>query len=512
MPPPAAAPRVGGTPYGFLLIAILIHFMDVLMRYGTIPFDIGTTPGSPWLWVAFFFAYALVWLDANVLPAFSEINKPTLLLFALIAYLWGPFWSIIPGYVPALKYIAALLMLIAPFWVLISFYATQAFDRLSLLYTIIWLFLITFALFPAISDFAEEQGYPLPDSLSPGRVIEYSFEKIKTGSTNFYQYFFVKAPAQIEQEVKRSIAIASGDYYTGKVDSAAQKRLGIYFEKFRAAEPKFYTNTPVTAYMTMKAETLDKPLDVNIECIADDNESASRILPRSTFNILGSEQYEIDCIWNQGVLGKGGHKLKVRSTFDFSTKSYLRAYMMDRDRLREYRRQGVEPLEDVPDKSSVAIYTSGPVRIGMSVGQQPIAVMSDETLQPWGITIQNAWEGKVLDIKGIFLLLPKGLEIIDPGDVGVGKSGCGAMPAEEQAGCDDSIVNVYQLTEQELAKQIYKNLTTKTMRLYMRVADSQQVLGTAPIAVQNFKVAVHYTYMLERELSTTIIEATETTT
>ncbi len=497
----------GGAPYGFLFVAILVHVFDAIIRYGTLPFGIKTTPGSPWVWTIFFLLYAFLWLDARTLPAFTRMGEKQLFLFALIAYLWGPFWSILPAYVPGLKYIAALLMLLAPFWLVVTFFATQEFPRLSMLYTILWIFLVTFSLFPTIREYAEEKGYALPDSLSPGRVLTYSWEKLSEAGTNFWQLFFVKAPKKITEEVERSLAMAKGDYYTGKVDAASQKRLGVYFENFRTAEPVFYLDTPVTAYVTMKAETLDKTLDLTINCTADGNITANRILPQSTFTIFTSEQTDIDCVWDKGVLGKASHTLALRSEFDFTTRAYLKTYMMDRDRLREYRRQNVNPLADVPDKNPIAVYSSGPVRIGMGLGQQPIALgASGETLQPLGITIENAWEGKIVQITGVFFIVPKGLEIANAETVGMAAAECNALPVEEQEGCDDTLVNVYTLAPSELASPIYKNLASKTFRIYLTLKDPVQVLGNTPIAVQNFKTSVQYRYQLERTTLATVRE------
>lgn len=503
-----------GGPWGFLIMVILLHAFDVFVRYGTLPFSVDVGPvhvaGSPWVWIGFFLLYGLVFLDASHIQAFKEISPKGLLLASIIAYLWGPFWSILPGFFPALKHIAALLLLIAPFWVIMLFYATQEFPKLSLIYSIIWLFLITFALFPNIKEFAEQQGHPLPNSLNPGTVIKYSWQKIKETVHNTVQLLFVQAPKKITEEIKRSIEMAKGDYYTGRVDQAAQKRLGVYLENFRAAEPVFYENTPVTAYVTMKAETLDKPIDLTISCTADENVGATKILPQSAFNIISAEQYDIDCIWNKGVLKKGSHNLNLRAEFGFVTRGYLKTYMMDRERLREYRRQNVDPLADVPDRQPVAIYTAGPVRIGMGVGQtQPVAVgKTGEPLQTWGITIENSWEGKILELTKVFFFIPEGLTIEKPEDIGMTATSCtdSDLPAEEQAACDDSLVEVYKFTADELAKEIYKNLTVKNIRAYITVKNPEQVLGKAPVAVQNFKVSVYYKYVLERSTTVTVSE------
>jgi hypothetical protein len=256
----------------------------------------------------------------------------------------------------------------------------------------------------------------------------------------------------------------------------------------------------------MKAETLDLPLNIKVGCDADGTIPANKILPKDTFEVFTADQYDIDCIWNAKTLAKGNHQLSLRTEFDFATRAYLKAYMMDRDRLREYRRQNVDPLANVPDKQPTTIYTSGPVRIGMGIGQQPVALgASGETLPPWGITIENAWEGKILQITGLHLFVPEGLRITETGGVGMTKADCSVVPDIES--CDDSLVDVYTLTAEELAQPVYQNLTVKNIRVYLELASPEQALGRAPIAVQNLKATVQYRYLLERTASVSVREA-----
>jgi hypothetical protein len=512
---PAPAGTKPGAPWGFLVMVIFVHFFDVLVRYGTTPIQIGNNPGSPWLWVLFFFLYGLVFIDASSLESIKQLGPKKLAVCGLIAYVWGPAWSIIPAYLPGIKYVAALMMFIAPFWLLVAFFATQAFPTPALLYTIFWFFLITFALFPNIQQYAEEKGYALPSSLNPSLVLTYSWEKITTGAKNAYNYFF-KAGEMVQSEIERSIAMASGDYYTGQVDAAAQKRLGVYLENFRTSEPEFYENTPVNAYATIKAETIDRELEIITKCDAKgeaDYINADMIRPQSTFTVLTSDQFDIDCIWNTGVLKKGSYSLRLMAEFPFSTRAYLKTYMIDRDRLKEYKKQGTDPLANIADKNPQTIYTSGPVNVGMALGQQPIALGSaGDTLPNLGVTISNVWEGKVMEITGAFFIIPEGLRISDIQGVGITEVKCSSLPEEEQQSCDDNLVNVYALTTIELALPYYKNLTTKTFRIPLQIINPEQILGKAPLAVQNFKVSVQYRYLLERTATATVKELPKATT
>ncbi len=375
---------------------------------------------------------------------------------------------------------------------------------LVILYILLWMFGYLFTHVGDIQTYAGQQGIEMPYNpvLSYEYLLDWTWEKLKqlAGVPG-------KAYQAIEQEITRSIRAAKGDYYTGTVDAAAQKRLGVYLENFRTSEPFFYEDIPVTAYATMKAETLDRELTIQVTCEADDMIDANKILPMDAFSVMATDQFDIDCIWNKGVLKKGLHDLKLTAEFDFITRAYLKHYVMNRDRLREYRRQNIDPLAGVPDKSPTAIYTSGPLRIGMGLGQQPVALgQRGEAFPSLGITLENAWEGKVLQVTDVFIYLPEGLTISTTEGIGLVSTTCADVPDEEQPACDDSLVNVYKLTPEELALPIYREFTIKNMRIYLKIADPDRILGKAPIAVQNIKTSVQYRYLLERTTSASVRE------
>jgi hypothetical protein len=191
----------------------------------------------------------------------------------------------------------------------------------------------------------------------------------------------------------------------------------------------------------------------------------------------------------------------MSASFDFSTKAYLKAYFMDSDRLKEFRQQNLDPLAGLGDRQPVAVYTSGPVRISMGFGTQPIGIAAGEALPTWSVAVENLWEGNILGITSIFFMTPQGITLNELGGVPVREVGCGQLPTEdERAVCDDSLVNVYALPSEELAQQKYQNQTVILFRAHTSVTDVNAALGQAPVAVQNFKVSVSYTYQIQRTI------------
>lgn len=365
------------------------------------------------------------------------------------------------------------------------------------LYFTFWMVGIMFWFGQDIQTYAKEQNIEL--GFNPMLTWEYLTDWSVKSVKNMFTAAGVKYTIA-QSEITNAIKAAQGDYYSGQVDADAKRRLGVYIENLKPSERIFYDNTPVTAYTTMSAQTLDKSLDITVACDADGGAiSASNIRPQSSFNIISSDQYDIDCIWSKGLLKKGSHTLRLIAEFEFTTRAYMKSYMMDKDRLREYRRQNIDPLAGVPDKIPVATYTSGPVRIGMSLGQQPIPLgRSGEPLQSWGVTIDNLWDGKLVELTNVLFFVPKGIKITNIEGVQTKEVRCIDIPEEERESCDDNLVNIYALTPDELALPVYKNLVTKSFRIPLEINDPEKALGKAPLSVKNFKVTAQYRYLLER--------------
>lgn len=473
-----------------------------------------------------FHIFDLLVLRRNTLVSFTIIGVTfaAYLLFAIMArgllhdksrnaFIWfGAMWlvPIVMGlfakYVQNVPVLGMITIAAAYFPLFIFyFYSRGALTTFLTIYFIAWVAGLAFCYSADLQQYASSQNIKL--GFNPMLTYEY----LVSWGKNAIMSLFTAAGAtwtMTQSEIAKTISAASGDYYSGEVDSAAKMRLGVYIDNLKASERMFYENTPVTIYTTMRAETIDKPLDINVVCEAD-GQTRVKPRPKEVFNVITSDQSDIDCVWGKGVLKKGTHNIKLSAEFEFTTRSYIKSYIMDMDRLREYRRQNVDPLQGIPDKNPTAIYTSGPVRIGMSLGQQPIPLGNGgEALQSWGVTIENLWDGKIEEITNVIFFVPKGLKITNIEGVSVQEVRCDAVPEEERESCDDNLVSVYALTPEELALPIYKNLVTKSFRIPLEISDPEKVLGKAPVAVQNFKVTAQYRYLIERTISVTVSEVT----
>ncbi|MEM4239945.1 MAG: hypothetical protein QXM31_01970 [Candidatus Woesearchaeota archaeon] len=499
--------QVPPIPTSTRIIAILLVFFGLVMHV----LDLGVLRRGSLVSIQAF-AIPLIIYTCLAIVARIELRDNTMAPF----YWFGASWlvpivlGLLAKYAIVPQTVLSNITIAAAFFPLFIFYfySRGVLTWPITIYLVLWLIGILIWFGPGVWQYAKDQNIDF--GFNPALSYEYLMDwSIKTWKNLVIKTKELGTMAKTELEI--TTAMLSGDYYTGQVDNAAKKRLGVYLENFRTSEPAFYENTPVIAYATIKAETLDRELPIRVSCEADDGKSvfaADDIRPNDFFSVITADQFDIDCIWNPPKLKKGTYSLKLRTEFDFSTRAYARAYFMDRDRLREYRVQNIDPLKNIPDKSPVAVYTSGPVRIGIETGQQPIALgNAGEALPSMGVTVTNIWEGKVLEMTGIFFIIPKGLKIPTMQGIKYSTVECSALPAEEQPACDDTLVNIYSLSSEELALPYYKNLTTKTFRLPLEITDPQKVLGKAPLGVQNFKVSVQYRYMNERTMAALVKEA-----
>jgi len=463
-----------------LIIAFLIHIFDSFIRGSGEPFSTG-----PWMIMGLLYFLLAVW----GMQLFQTKKGP--IIASLIAWLVMPFMGMIVKFSSPL---VGLIMFLTPVWVWYLIMRGDA-GALGTIYMIGWTVLLGFAFFPTVQDYAGNAGFALP-AYSPGITIGYFVHTVKVAVGNFWQAL-TQTQEKFTEAVKREIAIAGGDYYTGKVDEGAQMRLGVFLENLRAAESRFYDDGPVTLYATLKAETIGRPIDINVKCLADSK--SVEPIPQDRFKVDTYEETDIDCIFPPGMLTSGFYTGKIAVDFDFSTRAYNKVYFMDKERLRDYKRRQVDPLEGIQDKAPTTIHTSGPVMIGMGFGSQPVGITPGAPGPTIGASITNGWTGKITKIDDIKFYVPTGLTVNQINGRDPVKIDCNAIAdTEEKSVCDANLVNIYRLPTEIM--DTLKNVTVQSFRATTQIDDASQLIGDAPIGFNNFKVSVDYKYAYETSL------------
>ncbi len=306
----------------------------------------------------------------------------------------------------------------------------------------------------------------------PGTVVQTGSQALEQAPTLLAKIgIWLKGiPSTFEKWWERQKAIATGDYYTGNVDKYANKNLGVFLKEVKSGEKEYYLGessqgppVPIEIFGQIEGASLDVDdcesylneeyilnlgyteeelkdyyssqnrlyknkedcelnQKVELECNLTNKHVSGRVNPPSLnlFDIQGGST-AVDCNIpadkNDLVKIKDGSEVvdfKVR--FPFVTKSYIKTYFMETQKLRDMKRQKLNPLDEykITDKKPVAVYTGGPIMIGLGIiDELPLTVSLSESEQQrtyrLGITIENKWNGKVSGIEELRVIIPKEL-------------------------------------------------------------------------------------------------------
>ncbi len=354
--------------------------------------------------------------------------------------------------------------------------------------------------------YAGMYGLPFPADSPLGKVTKTSVEsmhtlitKAKTGRTSF------------DDEIKKRIAMASGDYAYAQIDKDAKKDLGVYLEELKTTEERILDTNDATFFSTIRAQTLDKPITIRTQCIQGAEKKPAKIIgpckepaeKECVIHVETQETADLDCVVPKENMKPGSNTLTLEAAFDFTTRSYLPVYMMDQNKLRELRRKNLDPLEGYDIKTPIATTTKGPVRVGIALGSQPVGVSLTPTTGPTiAVTIDNAWDGEIKSIQKLLLFVPKGVEITSiTGGRAEGtpsKRSCNELPEEEQNRglCDDKVTTVYEIKPGTLGQETFG--TFVTIRAHTNIKEGSLLLGTTPVSLRYVRATVDYAYLLKK--------------
>jgi len=315
----------------------------------------------------------------------------------------------------------------------------------------------------------------------------------------------------VGKEVARGVRetyyyIGIGDYEQG-VEAQSEKPLGVFLEKVDVSSKVVSIDDSIDVYANLRAESfkVERNLSINVRCYEDGfeakGERQGNVLPASVFNVTEYELQTLDCVFDARDLGEGPHRLTLEASFDFVTSSYLKSYFMEQERIRAYRSQQLDPLDvfGITDKIPIAVFTGGPLKIGMGFDRLPIALVPNYG-PSFGITFDRNWlEGELVNVTSITISVPPGIEIktVD------------GRPVEKDKYCKGGGKEEYVCTldKEELLKRVFPEKPVpvpKTIRVQTSVTDINTVLADAPLSIRSFKVTAQYVYRIKKQISVTV--------
>lgn len=397
----------------YIFMALVVSFFFVNKGW--------TTNFRALLHVAFILAFGYLYIRKN------ERNKPSSWHLWIPLFLIGDFYLynfiwIFSGKVEGLQFVPLLVLFT------IMYCSGRSETKYS---NIAFLFIALIFLVAIIPTYAVDAD-TIPFTAKRGA----SFSDFATQLSN-----------KIKDIVESRLDVATAGLYRGNVEKNRYESLGVYFANIRAADPRFYTNEPITVWGTIRSKTYKDAVIINFSCYRwKDGRKirADRIVPNIIFPIFTLENVDTECTFvpskQRGKeISSGTNTVTFSAEYNFGTDAYLKAYFIERDRFRAYARENIEPLNalGIKDKNPIPVHTNGPVEIGMKTGPL-ITVSEGYSIKPTiGISLLNRkeifdkdkniiskWDGKIKNITELVLLVPPGIEIRRGDGSPLGEKGC----------------------------------------------------------------------------------------
>ncbi|MBW2989477.1 EpsG family protein, partial [Candidatus Woesearchaeota archaeon] len=502
-------------------LAILIYFLDSDSRYNFLSWALllmtlssifslgGLTSGFHHIVLAF-----LVWFFLLKHPQETTWTRPNYIISVLLIIDFFGFglWQ---SFGPLQEFTLIANRFVFPIWFLfVVFYtASQPNYKASGFSKFIMALVIIFYVIAFIEGAYGWANIPAQVKASPEEIQE---------AKSFFKDAFSKLkafPKKIVAEYEKGMEEATAGYYQGKVEENQDPRndLGVHIEGLEAADKTFYQDEKVIVWGDLKARTLDDPILVYMNCSS--GTIPGTITPpeldkkksQTKYEIEKLEQLPFECSFEEGTLKPGTNKVKVKAEFSFQTFGYLKTYLMDSDRIRALRREDIDPLKQYGiDKKPEAVYTNGPVKLGIGTVDPPIGLSAaSDSYSYLGVTVQPQWYGQIKSIKEIIIQIPKGLDISDT----AGSTYCNGdfekLTGDELEPYDKEDYDVYRLSEKEL-KDIKKPIQNyKSWRCPITVSSDKigDILGNTPVTSYYYRASVDYVYEIEKSISVFVKDA-----
>jgi len=234
---------------------------------------------------------------------------------------------------------------------------------------------------------------------------------------------FTSAKSSFQQQIQYAI--------TGKVEENQFEPLGVYLEDVQPAEPSFYEDEKVIVWGSVKARTLDDPINIEVGCFVKNRRNIhDKVDPAKKFSVFAFEEQDFACTFNgcdleedyeceDAKVKRGSNIVTTFANFNFETLANLKVYFINRERQRAMIREGLDILEEfgIKDTNPIAIYTNGPAAIEMGTTTPLVGVSEDYSRPPTlSVVLKNreGWQGGLKELKELVIFLPHGVKLEIP--------------------------------------------------------------------------------------------------
>lgn len=243
-------------------------------------------------------------------------------------------------------------------------------------------------------------------------------------SVNFIMDGFTNVFDNLKFTWGTSINVSKWDpfYYTGSVEQNKDRPLGVALEDTQATDPYFVPGSAPTLWSYVTAETfLTDSIKVEPFCIIDRKRPGTTypegVVEPQVLEVFRGHSEQFECRF-PGVFEKGSYPVEVSASFDFSTWGDITYEFVLEDKVRDYARleKNVNSELKIPVEPT-AVFTNGPIMIGMGGSRLPVLVTSEPPYLKnayLGFTLQSRWpSGALNEVYTLELKVPRGFILSD---------------------------------------------------------------------------------------------------
>lgn len=296
------------------------------------------------------------------------------------------------------------------------------------LWTIPIVLLLLATLVTSVSDLSLSN--PVSDSyinVNPGDMFRELYQKVTDAGSNLFDGLS-NAGSNAVLFINTQLNDSIGYNFQGQVDPYTTTDYGVQFEKIYTSSSKYYEGADVTVHAHIQGDTFGDQISLVLRCFAVSKSGSTQSViegeittqTRYGSNVVIKNKQPVSATCTLENLTEGYYTVHFAGSFNFATEAYIPYYFVPYDLLESAWAQDIDPAEDAGiAKNPVAIYTGGPVRLGLaSEFDQPIGIdlikdknkeaHPDTTLPIYGASLSNNWlDGEISSTRKIQLIVPE---------------------------------------------------------------------------------------------------------
>jgi len=340
-----------------------------------------------------------------------------------------------------------------------------------------------------------------------------------------YGWYWYNTPGGERQVVQLKNALAPynpATWYMGKLSQAQdignvwsagggnETLKGVLFDSFKVAgSEEIPQGSPVVfAYGLKLANAVVSKLPLTLSCNIKDKDIAGDIIPSNPLIISGKRiTQNARCRFNSEITKELSGTVEVEggvifpfSTTDAKLKVYFTSEEMEQSLLSAdegdfFSYLGID--EQLPLRTA---YNGEPIELGIGVStenEQPVVLR--EGYNPLiGITLNNRWDGKMLNLTEFRLIIPKELSINQ--EISQNPNGLCPFTLARQG----KTTNEYRASEELIEQVSLEKGRLRSFECWLDVAP--ELLGSAQYTVKEYEAEADYVYQLPSRTATITVK------